>query len=302
MKLKPYTVAPFLAVLTYLSTVCAGQILGDLDAGTNTYLYLFAGIQLAAYLLPLLIYALLFGGLSPKRMRIALPEACSIPLQALLLIILLIGTALISMLLERVGIVFPETASGGFDNPGLLAIAVAAIVPAVCEEILFRGVIMSAFEPCGIAPAIIGSSLLFAFGHMSLEKLPLYFFAGVILAFSVYVGRSVFVSVFLHAVYNVASLCLGDYLSAVAAHLESFALLFIILFFALWIIVLIALSEGSRVYGIYAERSLDSSYTPEKMNAVERAKGNAAVYLSVPFLLATVIYVAALILSMKEII
>ena len=302
MKLKPYTVAPFLAVLTYLSTICAGQILGDLDASTNAYLYAFSGIQLAAYLLPLLIYALLFGGLSPKRMRIALPEACSIPLQALLMIILLLGTALISMLLERVGIVFSDTPSSGLNSPSFLAIAVAAILPAICEEILFRGVIMSAFEPCGIAPAIIGSSLLFAFGHMSIEKLPLYFFAGAVLAISVYVGRSLFVSVFLHAVYNIASLCLGDYLSGIAAHLESFALLFIILFFALWIIVLIALSEGSRVYGIYAERSLDSSYTPAKMTAVQRAKCNAAVYLSVPFLLATVIYVAVLILSMKEII
>ena len=302
MKLKPYTTAPILAVLTYLSTICAEYILGELDASASVYLYAFGGVQLAAYLVPLFIYALLFGGLSPKRVRFALPEPASVPLQCLLMIILIIGTSLISMFLERVGVLSQGVASNGFDAPSLIAIAVAAIVPAVCEEILFRGVIMSSFEPCGIAPAIIGTSLLFAFGHMSIEKFPIYFFAGVVLAFSVYVSRSIFVAILLHSAYNIATLCMGDYLSSIAAHLESFALLFIILFFALWIIVLIALSEGSRIYGIYAERALDSSYTPERMSAVQRAKGNAAVYLSVPFILAVLIYVCTVILTMKQMI
>ena len=302
MKLKPYTTAPFLAALCYLMTVCAGYILAGLDTTANGYFYAFGGIQLAAYLLPLVLYALLFGGIPFRRMRFAMPTAVSIPLQILLAVILLVGTSLISMLLERVGIVSSESAGGtGIGTPSIVAIAVAAILPAALEEIIFRGVIMSSFEPCGVSPAIIGSSLLFAFAHMSFEKLPLYFFAGVILAFSAYVSRSIFVPIFLHAVYNIASLCLGDYLSGIAAHLESFSLLFILLVFTLWILVLIALSEGSRVYGVYAERELDSSYTPAKITRTERATGNVSVYFSVPFLLATLIFIAIVIFKMQDI-
>lgn len=301
MKLKPYTTAPFLAALVYLLTICAGYILSGLDTSADGYLYALGGIQLAAYALPLLLYGLLFGGIRPKRMRFAVPSAVSIPLQLLLLAILLIGTSLMSMLLHRIGII-TDTGEGGatVSSAGFLPIAIAAIVPAVCEEILFRGVIMSSFEECGISPAIIGSSLLFAFAHMSFEELPIYFFAGVVLAFSAYISRSVFTAIFLHAVYNVASLCLSDYLYAIAAHLESFSLLFIIMFFTLLILVLISLSEGERVYGIYARRALDSSYTPKKMTRMEKVKGNAAVYLSVPFLLATLIYIAVVVFSMQK--
>lgn len=301
MKLKSYTTAPFLAALVYLLTICAGYILAGLDTTSGGYLYALGGVQLAAYAIPLLLYALLFGGISFRRMRLSLPTGVSFPLQLLLMLILLVGTSLLSMLLRRVGMV--SSAGGGYmgASPSILALTVASVVPAVCEEILFRGVIMSSFEPCGTSPAIIGSSLLFAFAHMSFEELPLYFFAGVVLAFSVYISRSLFTAIILHAVYNICTLCFGDYLSGIAAHLESFSLLFIILFFGLWILVLIALSEGSRVYGIYAGRALDSSYTPKKMTRAERIKGNAAVYLSVPFLIASLIYIAIVIFSMQDI-
>ncbi|MBR5539473.1 MAG: CPBP family intramembrane metalloprotease [Clostridia bacterium] len=301
MKLKPYTTVPFLAALVYLLTICAEQLLAGLDTSAKGYLYALCGIQFAAYALPLLLYGLLFGGIRPRRMRLAFPSAASIPLQFLLLAILLVGTSLTSMFLHRVGII-TDTGAGStaVSSVGFLAIVIAALVPAVCEEILFRGIIMSSFEECGVSPAIIGSSLLFAFAHMSFEELPVYFFAGVVLAFSAYVSRSVFTAIFLHAVYNVASLCFGDYLYAIAAHLESFSLLFIIMFFTLLILVLISLSEGERVYGIYARRALDSSYTPKKMTRIEKIKGNAAVYLSVPFLLATLIYIAVVVFSMQK--
>lgn len=301
MKLKPYTTAPFLAAFVYLLTICAENILAGIDATTDGYFYIFGGIQLAAYIIPLALYALLFGGLSFKRMRFSLPTGVSTPLQILLLLILLIGTSLISLVLKRLGIVSFEEGGYTGGTPSLLGLFIAAIVPAVCEEILFRGVIMSSFEPCGIFPAVIGSSLLFAFAHMSFEELLLYVFAGVVLAFSVYVSRSLITAIVLHAIYNVTTLCFGNYLSGIAAHLESFSLLFILLLFGLWVLVLIALTEGSRVYRVYAERALDSSYTPKKMTPAERIKGNASVFLSVPFLMAALVYIAIVIFSMQEI-
>lgn len=302
MKLKAYTAAPILAALVYLLTLCAEPLIARLDMGVNAYLATSGGIQLATYLLPLVLYFLLFGKTSVKRMRVSLPSAVSIPLAALLGCILLIGTALLSMSLERIGVLAPTADRiTGVGAPNALLLVIFAILPALCEEVVFRGVILSSFEPCGTAPAIFGSALLFAFAHMSFEKLPIYFFAGVVLALATYACRSLVAAVLLHATYNIATLLLGEYLSGIAAHLESFALLFIVLLFVLGILVLLALGEGARVYGVYAERNLDSGYTPAKMSPMMRMRGRASVYFSVPFLLCTLIYIAVIVFSLQNI-
>ena len=268
----------------------------------NAYLLTSGAIQLGTYLLPLLLYGLLFGGMSRGRMRLALPKAVSLPTVVLLTAILLLGSALISMFFQRVGITEPTvstvTASGA---PGLLVLLVFAVIPAICEELVFRGVILSAFEPCGISPAIIGTSLLFAAAHMSLEKFPLYFFCSVVLCFVTYCSRSLFSAMLVHALYNASSLLLEKFLSGIAAHLESFSLLFILMLFSLWILVLIALSEGERVYRVYAKRNLGSEYTPKKLTHAQRIKGSASVYFSIPFLLCALIYIAVVVLSLQNI-
>lgn len=302
MKLKSYTAAPFLAVLIYLLTLTVAPLLSGVDMGINGYLLLSGGVQLLTYLLPLFLYGLLFGGLSVKRLRLHPPKAVSVPLLLLLALTLLVGTSLLSMSLERVGLLPPtEDRYSGLGAPNVLLVTVLAILPAILEELVFRGVILSSFEPCGTGPAIIGSALLFAFAHMSLEKLPIYFFAGVVLALAVYASRSLFSAILIHALYNLTGLLLGEYLSGVAAHLESFSLLFILLLFLLFALVLFSLSEGARVYSVYAEQALDSSYTPEKMSPAQRMKGRASVYFSMPFLLCVLIFIAVVVFTLQDI-
>lgn len=302
MKLKPYTSVPFLAIFVYLLTLCAEHLISALDMDMNLYLLASGGIQLGTYLLPLLLYGLLFGGISPKRMRLGAPTAKSVPVQILLAVILLLGSALISMLTIRLGISQPETNTfSGIAAPNVLILLIFAVIPAVCEELVFRGVIMSSFELCGTVPAVIGTSLLFAFAHMSLENLPLYFFASVVLCFVTYVSRSVWSAVIIHSLYNVFAICLSGYISGIAAHLESFSLLFIVMLFLLWIFVIVALAEGARVYGVYAEKNLDSSYTPNKLSHAGRLKASASVYFSLPFLLAVLIYISIIVFSMQDI-
>ena len=302
MKIKPYTSAPFLAALVYLLTLCANQLINTLDMNANAFLLTSGAIQFGTYLLPVVLYGLLFGGISKKRMRLSIPTACSVPVQILLAIILLLGSALISMVSIRIGIIPPtENTYSGIGAPNMLVLLVFAVIPAVCEEFVFRGIIMSSFELCGVSSAVIGTSLLFAFAHMSLENLPLYFFSSVVLCFVTYVSRSLLAAIILHSLYNVSAIALGGYISGVAAHLESFSLLFIIMLFLLWIFILVALTEGARVYRIYAEKNLDSGYTPKKLSRAGKLKANAAVYFSLPFLLCVLIFIAVVVFGMKNI-
>ena len=46
-----------------------------------------------------------------------------------------------------------------------------AVVPAVCEETLFRGLIYGAFERSGARAALVASTLLFALAHGSIYRL-----------------------------------------------------------------------------------------------------------------------------------
>ncbi len=52
----------------------------------------------------------------------------------------------------------------------LLGIVVMGVIPGVCEEILFRGIIFNAFREYGIQCAVIFSSLMFALLHMDITN------------------------------------------------------------------------------------------------------------------------------------
>ena len=302
MKLKAFTSAPMLAIFVFLLTLCAERIIAGLDMDVNAYLITSGIIQILTYALPIALYGLIFGNISIKRMRLSAPTALSVPMQILLAVILLLGTSLISMLSVRLGFSAPsESISSGIGAPSVLVLLIFAIVPAVCEEIVFRGVIMSSFEPCGVFTAVTATSVLFAAAHMSLEDFPVYFFASLILCFVAYVSRSVIASIIVHSVYNISVLALGDYINGVAAHLESFSLLFIVLLFTLWLLAAVALAEGARVYRVYAEKGLESNYTPPRLSGAQRLRGAAAVYFSLPFLLAVVIFIAVIAFSMQNI-
>ena len=300
MRLKSYTAAPLLCAMLYLLSIAADSILSGLDLNTGKYLLAAGLTQAAVCFMPLLLYRLLGGRLSVRRRRLAPPTAVSLPCLGLLALILFLGSMLLSMLTERLGIAAPAEAVRLPDGAyGTGALLVLTLTPAVCEEILFRGVVMPMFEPCGTAPAIIGTSLLFTFAHMQIEHFFEYFFSSVVLCFAVYVSRSLFSSILLHFLYNAASILLAGYVSGVAEHLESFALLFLVMLFAVWILTLFALSSAQRVFHVYAIRGADSSYTPQKMTRAERLRAAANVYFSIPFLLCALIYTAVVILTLR---
>lgn len=93
---------------------------------------------------------------------------------------------------------------------GLAGVAMAiiniVILPALCEELLFRGCIYSALEEHGSGVAVIGSAVLFALMHNSLRALPYTFAAGVIFACLRCSSASILPGVILHLANNFISL------------------------------------------------------------------------------------------------
>lgn len=88
-------------------------------------------------------------------------------------------------------------------NYGLLPLlAVAVLVPALCEELFFRGAFFSAVEPQGVYAAIISSALAFALVHGDAGNVAGPFAAGLVYAYIVYFTGSVWPSIIAHFINN----------------------------------------------------------------------------------------------------
>lgn len=94
------------------------------------------------------------------------------------------------------------------DVPELVVIlVVVAIVPAVAEEIFFRGLIQTNIERSGYRRsrpylALVITSVLFSFGHLSLFKLPGLLALGLIMGYMSYRTNNLLVGSFAHAFNN----------------------------------------------------------------------------------------------------
>ena len=83
------------------------------------------------------------------------------------------------------------------------ALLLIALTPAVCEELLFRGYMFTAFRNrMSLPKAIFFVSILFAISHMSLIKILPTALLGTALAYAVYCSDSIFTSSLMHFLNN----------------------------------------------------------------------------------------------------
>lgn len=94
----------------------------------------------------------------------------------------------------------------------VLSVLAIAVGPAVCEELLMRGIVLpSLWRPLGLAGALLVSSLLFAGIHLDLYRFPFTFLAGLGLGLLRARSGSLLPSMLAHAVLNTTTLVLAPY-------------------------------------------------------------------------------------------
>lgn len=103
----------------------------------------------------------------------------------------------------------PNAASEVFSGNLMLDLLLIAILPGVCEELLFRGLIMGAFERWGTWRAIWISALMFTGLHGTVAGLPAQLMLGVALGYVTASTGSVCASMMLHTTYNAITLLVG---------------------------------------------------------------------------------------------
>ncbi|MBQ8506335.1 MAG: CPBP family intramembrane metalloprotease [Clostridia bacterium] len=91
------------------------------------------------------------------------------------------------------------------DAKGLtVCILYAAVLPGICEELLFRGAMLPAFEQEGTRRARFITALLFALLHGNIIGLPTQLLLGLILADIVVYSDSIYGGMIFHTAYNAA--------------------------------------------------------------------------------------------------
>lgn len=96
------------------------------------------------------------------------------------------------------------------DNPWI-AYIFAAILPAIVEELLFRGFILSKLKKHSIILAVIASSALFACYHFNSLSMMSMFLLGIILACLTLKSDSIYPAMLLHIIHNGFSVYLQNY-------------------------------------------------------------------------------------------
>lgn len=87
--------------------------------------------------------------------------------------------------------------------PGLgFALLLSAVLPGICEEMLFRGGLMGAWERRGTRQALVITSVLFALLHGSVLGFPVQLIMGFVLGYLVILSDSLFVGMIYHVLHN----------------------------------------------------------------------------------------------------
>lgn len=129
-------------------------------------------------------------------------------------IFMIFGAVLIGMLITAFSsMIFTDCANNlQTDMEGLLGgsflstLFVVAIAPAICEELMFRGYIFSAFEKrLKMVYAVLLTAALFGAYHMSVVKFFTTAFIGGIICVSAYYTQSIFTGIIMHFLNNAIS-------------------------------------------------------------------------------------------------
>ena len=170
--------------------------------------------QYGFFLLPAVGAVLLFGFSPRETLALRLPS----PRGALAAVVLGLSAwaVAIGLLLRLVPV--PESLAKSLGDilllggkPFIAVFVVFALTPAICEELLFRGLLLSGLRKLGPTAAVVVTSLLFGLAHASVYRLLPTAFLGAVIGLTRLRTRSIFPGMIIHALNNGLALALLYY-------------------------------------------------------------------------------------------
>ena len=197
-----------------------------LGMGNTKYMLVYAVVYATAMGLPMILSSLLFRQpLNPFRPHKKVGAGTAIPAlllgMAMCMAANLVASSVMSFL-SMFGIKMPDMPSMLEHTPVslLLNLLVIAVLPALLEEMMFRGYILQVLRPYGDGMAILVSSLLFGLMHGNVLQIPFAILVGLALCYIVVQTDNIWLAVGLHFLNNAFSVLL-DYFTMGMPEAES---------------------------------------------------------------------------------
>ena len=165
---------------------------------------LIVGQDLIMFFIPMLLY-MLFNG---NKLRELIPfKRLSLSNAVYVILITLLIMPMMSVFSSITSLFVSNEISNFFtdimiNSPWWVSVIGIAVMPAIFEECMFRGYILTGYKKYGFIPAALVSSLFFGMMHLDLYQLPYATFAGIIFAGFVYYTGSIYASMLAHFIIN----------------------------------------------------------------------------------------------------
>lgn len=216
---------------------------------------------LAALLLPITVFLIVRGHGYGSVLRLHMPRASHTPVLLTAFIALICGTLLLSVLcggLDTLGTtltVFSSVSPQSTVHGAFLALLLG-VIPAVLEELFFRGILVTEYERRGAVRAVLMSALLFSLCHFDMANLPAYAFAGALLAIVVFATDSLYAAMLLQVPYTVLLLLFGQYTNTLYRITGSIELFLFLLALLLLLSLLIFFRCTAKIYRLREQNHL----------------------------------------------
>ncbi len=297
MKVKGIHAAPALIIIIMAFSCAAGFAdISAISGGTNPMLTVTV-LQLIIIGIPSVFFCLLRGHDYTKKLRLKLIPARNLTLTVYSLAFTVFGSMALSLIMYKLfPTAFTDTGNSymsytASETGGAIYAAISlAIVPAVLEEFLFRGIISAEYDTYGAVTGVIMSAVMFSMLHTSFVKLPIYLFTGVILSLTATAANSLFASMLVHALNNIFVLFIEPYLYKIAAKSDSG--LGLMMFIVITLMLVFAFLFFMKTERLYSDRA----YANEPAPLIRRKKENQLPHflqavLSPTFIILTVFYI-----------
>lgn len=207
---------PLLVIFVITAMQLSKFALTRLDPETNIFVAV-GVIQLVTLAMPCVIYYLLKGRKLTEPVLIVPKNGPHILFVIFAAMFFVSGMLLIKFFYFVAGgnvaavVNYYDDFSGTTQGATHLEIILSLIViPAVCEEFFFRGIVFNEYRKYGTANAVIVSALCFSMLHFSIKNFFIYLFAGLLFGFVTAVTKSLIPSVLLHLFSNALSIYASD--------------------------------------------------------------------------------------------
>lgn len=215
MKQKTATFVPLLFLAVYALLAFSQPLVGAVgDVSSNAFLSV-SIVQFMVLLLPLAFYCGLNRRSFFKLVPLKLPALRDVPFVLFVACAFLFGEATLKYLTCAV---FSQSAAQTSALVGVslytsntaLVILCFILLPAVLEQMLFSGLVLSEYHEFGDLIAILMSALFFAMAHFSFENFFFYLFYGFALALVTRITGTVLPAVFIAAISFALDVYLED--------------------------------------------------------------------------------------------